>query len=112
MAKVENEVVVESNETSGLAVASFVVGVLAALTVWVGPVGLVFAVLATVFAAVAWVNSQNKSMAVAGFVLGVLSFVAALAFTIVMMVTISHDTPKVAPMQFNHQMRFFDAQDQ
>jgi hypothetical protein len=113
MPKVENEVVVESNETNGLAVASFVVGVLAALTVWVGPVGLVFAVLATVFAAVSLVNNQNRSMAVAGLVLGVLSFVASLAFTIVMVVNVNQDSPKVAPVQSSHQMRptFFDVQD-
>ena len=109
----EIEVVETVNETNGLAVASFVVGILAALTVWVGPVGLIFSVFATVFAAVDWVGNQTKNLAVAGFVLGVLSFIASLAFTIVMVVTINNDSPKATPMHGSHQMRqsFFDVQD-
>jgi hypothetical protein len=69
--------------TSGLAVAALVLGILALLSFWLAPVGIVLGVLAVLFGAMAMGRTKEggqggRGMAIAGLVTGIVGLVGAL----------------------------------
>lgn len=98
--------------SSGLAVASLAVGIVAFLLSWTGVFGLPVAVVATVFGVIALVGKQNKNMAVAGLVLGIVSLVVSGIFTVLSVAFImSGADPLPAVHKSHHDMRMLDVED-
>lgn len=69
--------------SNGLAVASLAVGITAFLLGWTGVFGVPVSIVAIVFGVVALVGKQNKNMAVAGLVLGIVAFLVSSVMLVV-----------------------------
>lgn len=94
----------QSESSDGLAVASLAVGVFAFLLGWTGVFGLPVSVVAIVFGVVALVGKQNKNLAVAGLVLGIVSFLVSAVMLVVAVSNIGNTCSTVTPLsQFQQQ---------
>ncbi len=65
------------NDTSGFAIAAFIVGIIN-FCAWLLPLcGLPLALIGIIFAAISW-NSTQRNLAIAGFVLSCLGLIAGI----------------------------------
>ena len=68
-------------QTSGLAIASMVLGIVALLTSCFGMVGVICGVLAVIFGGIAiFSHKAGKGMAIAGLVCGIVALIPAIYF--------------------------------
>jgi len=98
--------------SNGLAVASLAVGIFAFLLSWTAVFGLPVSVVAIAFGVVALVNKQDNNMAIAGLVLGIVSFVVSAVLLAVALLGMNGDPSQAIPQVHGRPMHVVLYQDQ
>lgn len=80
-------------ESNGLGIAGFVIAIVGVLLCWVPVLGIILALIATVFSAIGLRASTksgapHKGLSIAGLVLGILELVAAILITVFVLIAV------------------------
>lgn len=89
----ENEpvVVVQQQETNGMAVTALILGIVSIVLVWIPFLPYITALLAVIFGIIGLKGTVHRALAIVGLVLGALAFILKIGFWIMLFIGIAAD---------------------